>query len=207
MINTITEQALKKLRSDVCSQMGEKRYKHTLGVEREIHKLALLYCPQKTEMLRAAALLHDVTKERTAEEQLEIIRAYGIEVSGVCVRSPKIFHSLTASLIIPEQYPEFAADELIRAVSVHTTGCADMTLSDKLLYLADYIEDTRTHDDCVMLRRFFWEGIERGEDKLLHLDRTLLMSFDMTIRDLIDRGKVLADTTVAARNSLLISLN
>ena len=206
MIKIITEQALDELRADVRSQMGEKRYNHTLGVEREIDKLAQLYCPEKREMLRAAALLHDITKEYTAQMQIEVMEKHGIAVSEASLRSPKLFHSLTASLIIPERYPEFASDELVRAVSVHTTGCGSMTLSDKLLYLADYIEDTRTFEDCVALRRFFWNGIDNGEDILLHLDRTMVMSLDMTIRDLLERGKVIADDTLAARNSLILSL-
>ena len=158
-------------------------------------------------MLRAAALLHDITKEMSCDEHLSLMQSHGIDIDLYRDQSYKIYHSLTASLIIPEEYCDFADDELIRAVGVHTTGCPDMTISDKLLYLADYIEDTRTFEDCVKLREFFWSGIKRVEDKLEHLDRTLLLSFDMTIRDLIDGNKVISDNTVAARNSLLLSLN
>ncbi len=207
MIKIITEQQLNKLRVDIRSQMGERRYNHTLGVEREINKLARLYCPDKSEMLRAAALLHDITKEYTADMHIAIMKEHGLDVSDISLQSPKLFHSLTASLLIPEKYSEFAIDELIRAVSVHTTGCGNMTLSDKLLYLADYIEDTRTFDDCIKLRCFFWDGIERGEDKHKHLDRTLLMSIDITINDLLERGKIIADSTLAARNSLILKVD
>jgi nicotinate-nucleotide adenylyltransferase len=204
---TIKEQELNSLRERVRAQMSPKRFDHTLGVEREIAKLSLLYSPEKTYMLRAAALLHDVTKEYDTERHLHIIEKNGLDTSFYKKQSHKIFHSLTASLIIPAEYPEYASDELLHAVKVHTTGCENMTLSDKLLYLADYIEDTRTFEDCVTLRIYFWEGIERGEDKLKHLDKTLLLSLDMTIKDLVECGKVIADCTVNARNSLLLSLN
>ena len=183
--------------------MSEKRFSHTLGVEREIIRLAQLYVPNKVNMLSAAALLHDVTKEYTAQRQLDIIGSFGLDVEYYSWQSKKIYHSLTASLLIPTEYSEYADPELIHAVSVHTTGCADMNIYDKLLYLADYIEDTRTFDDCVELRRYFWEGIERGEDKHRHLDRTLLLSFDMTMRDLIENGAIISDKTVDARNSLI----
>ena len=207
MIKIITEQMLLSLREQISDSMGGKRYSHTLGVEREAEKLARLYCSEKINLLRATALLHDLTKEYTSEEHFRVMRYHGIDTGYYALLSHKIYHSLTASLIIPEQYPEFADDELIRAISVHTTGDADMSLTDKLIYLADYIEDTRTFEDCVKLREYFWSGIERGEDKYKHLDRTLLLSFDMTIRDLIDNNNVISDKTVEARNSLLLSMN
>lgn len=207
MITIITDKQLASLRVDISLVMGEKRYSHTLGVEREAMKLAQLYCPEKKNILRAAALLHDVTKEYSPEQHLAMMREHGIDTEYYSRQSKKIYHSLTASLIISERYADFALDEIIRAVRVHTTGDDDMSLTDKLIYLADYIEDTRTFSDCVRLREFFWNGIADGEDKYEHLDRTMLLSFDMTIRDLIEDGKVISDKTTKARNSLLLSMN
>lgn len=207
MIKIITDTMLDSLREQISRSMGEKRYSHTLGVEREAGKLAELYCPEKKNLLRAAALLHDVTKEYSAQEHFAVMRVHNIDTEYFSVQSKKIYHSLTASLIIPEQYPDFAIDEIIRAVRVHTTGDADMSLTDKLIYLADYIEDTRTFEDCVKLRAYFWDGIACAEDKYSHLDSTLLLSFDMTIRDLIESGSVISDKTTEARNSLLLSMN
>ncbi len=199
----ITPEMLDTLRERVSLELSENRYSHTLGVEREIARLCEIYCPRKSMLLRAAALLHDITKEYSSEEHLEVMKSYGIDVSIYERESSKTYHSLTASLLIPDKYADYAEPELLHAVSVHTAGCADMTLSDKLLYLADYIEDTRTFEDCVSLRNFFYEGLVRGEDKLKHLDLTLLLSFDMTLQDLIERGKTIFKSTVEARNSLL----
>ncbi len=202
-IKVITSEMLDKLREGICSEMSGKRYSHTLGVEREAARLAEIYCPEKRMLLQAAALLHDITKEYTPKQHLDIMKEYGVDVSTYKNESSKTYHSLTASLLISDLYPEFADAELIHAVCVHTTGCADMSLSDKIIYLADYIEDTRTFEDCVALRRFFYDGIERGEDKLEHLDLTLLLSFDMTLQDLIERGKTIFKSTIEARNSLI----
>ena len=205
MINgyEITRDMLDGLRERVKNALGEKRFSHTLGVEREIERLARIYCPDKAVMLRAAALLHDITKEYSAERQLEIMESFGVDTAEYKKQSRKIYHSLTASLIIPEEYPEFATPELVHSVCVHTTGCGDMSLSDKLLYLADYIEETRTFEDCVTLRKYFWDGIEAGEDKQEHLNKTLLKSFDMTLCDLIENGNVISQTTIEARNFLI----
>ena len=206
MIKILTEQKLDALRADIRSRMSEKRYNHTLGVEREISRLAQLYCPKNILEMRASALLHDITKEYSSEEHLSIIADNGLDIGYYSQQSNKTYHSLTASLIIPCIYSEFVSDDVLHAVKVHTTGCADMNLYDKLLYLADYIEDTRTFEDCVALRNFFWSGIDSGAEKNIHLDRTILLSLDMTIKDLIEGGKVICKDTVEARNSLLLLL-
>ena len=122
MIKIITEQMLDSLREEIKEYMAEKRYSHTLGVEREIVRLASVYCPEKTNMLRAAALLHDLTKEYTPEMHFEVMRDFGVDVSYYEWQSKKIYHSLTASLLIGEKFPEYSSDELVHAVSVHTTG-------------------------------------------------------------------------------------
>lgn len=203
MDKIVNEEMLDALREDVRAKMSEKRFLHTLGVEREISRLADIYGAENKTLMRCAALLHDITKEYTPDRHLNIMESCGLDTEYYRTQNHKVYHSVTASLIIPREYEDYADGELIHAVSVHTTGCADMTLFDKLLFLADYIEDTRTFEDCVVLRRFFYDGIERGEDKCAHLEATLLLSFDMTLRDLIESGSVISDKTVEARNSLL----
>jgi HD superfamily phosphohydrolase YqeK len=82
-----------------------------------------------------------------------------------------------------------------------------MTLCEQLVYLADYIDLSRTFEDCVRLRNFFFESHpEKMEEKarLAHLRDTLILSFDMTIKDLIAEGTPVASDTSEARNSLLL---
>ena len=96
------------------------------------------------------------------------------------------------------------ADEMVcGCIRWHTTGRAGMTLCQKLLYLADYIEDTRTFPDCVELRRSFYAGLDRCEEPLKLLDDTMLLSFDMTIRDLLESSSLISADTILARNDLL----
>ena len=89
----------------------------------------------------------------------------------------------------------------------HTTGRAGMTLPEKILYLADYIDLSRTFADCVLLRRYFWgahpEKLDQSEREDL-LRKTLSLSFDLTMRDLLANGNLIAADTVAARNELLL---
>ena len=89
----------------------------------------------------------------------------------------------------------------------HTTGRREMTLTEKLLYLADYIDESRSFENCVLLRRYFWgagpqELTPEGREALLR--DTLILSYDMTIRDLLSEHAPVAEETIEARNALLL---
>ena len=128
MNNKFSEEMLVLLREKVKNEMGEKRYFHTIEVEKMAARLGEIYAKDQVPMLRAAALLHDVTKERTTDEHIEICESAGLEVSVAERKSPKMFHAKTGALVIPQKYPEFALPEIIEAVRYHTTGKADMSI-------------------------------------------------------------------------------
>lgn len=203
----ITESMLDALRAELISRLSPKRYRHTVAVEDMVVRLCALYCPEMTVPMRAAALLHDVTKELSVQEQTVLCHAYGIPVGEEDLLAPKTLHARTAAAQIPVEYPAFADPVVISAVRWHTTGHADMTLTENLLYLADYIDASRTFPNCVILRRYFWgagpERMKPGEREVL-LRQTLLLSYDMTVRDLLADGTPIAADTVEARNRLLL---
>ena len=203
----IEERMLADLRERVMKLMSPKRFRHTVAVEEMAARLGELFCPEEIDALRAAALLHDITKERTTEEQETICRTHGLSVSESDRLAPKTFHARTAAALIPTEYPEFADPTVINAVRWHTTGHAGMTLTEKLIYLADYIDESRSFPACVLLRRYFWgaypERMTAAERETLLRD-TLVLSFDLTVRDLLDEGRPIAEDTVMARNELLL---
>ena len=207
MNNNFTEEMLDHLRISVKSEMGEKRYNHTLEVEKMAARLGEIYAPEKIQMLRAAALLHDITKERSTEEHIAICEGAGLHVSIAERKSPKMFHAKTGALVIPQKYPQFATPDVIEAVRHHTTGRANMSIEEKIIYLADYIDMSRTFEDCVKLRRFFFDFDFENADqsaKEKHLDDTLIMSYDLTIRGLLEDRKHIDKTTFEARNFLIL---
>ena len=82
-----------------------------------------------------------------------------------------------------------------------------MTLCEKIIYLADYIDDTREHFECVQLRNLFWDAEPEKmnmEQRMYHLDLVLLEALNMSINSLIEDGKIISCDTVNARNSLLL---
>ena len=202
----ITEQMLDELRERILPKMSIKRFRHTVAVEEMAVRLCRLYCPASEQLLRAAALLHDVTKECSAEEQIALCERFGLEVTAEDRLAPKTFHARTAAAMIPTEFPDFAHPTVINAVRWHTTGREDMTVEEKLLYLADYIDESRTFENCVILRRYFWgadpEHMNTAEREALLRD-TLLLSYRMTMEDLLSEGVPVAIDTVRARNQLL----
>ena len=206
---TVTNEQIISLREKIREILSPFRFEHTLGVESMAARLAGLYCPEKENLLRAAALLHDVTKEKKLDGQLEIFERYGVRPTEEQISVAPTFHALTAALIIPDEYPEFADRELIEVIRYHSTGRENMTLSDKIIYLSDYIEETRKYDDCITLRKAFFDAEPEKmsyDERLLHLDRIMLKAFDLTMEDLKAKGKIIGENTLRAREFLLREL-
>ena len=190
--------------------MSQKRLRHVLEVEKMAVRLGKLLLPgQENEMiLRAASLLHDITKEYSVADQIKVAITVGKMPTPLEIAAPKTLHAMTASALIPLKYPEFAYDEVIAAVRWHTTGRAGMTMPEKIVYLADYIDESRTFPDCVRLREMFWgKAPEQMSNRELgeHLRRVLIESYNVTIRGLLEDGLPVHPDTMAARNELVMS--
>ena len=206
MKKNIEDTNLSELREKIIFSMSEKRAIHTVAVEAMAIKLGKLYAPDKINVLRAAALLHDVTKEKKTDDQIVLCHKYGVKINENDLYSPKTLHARTAAALIPIEYPEFADDEVINAVRWHTTGHKEMTITEKIIYLADYIDESRTFDDCVTLRNKFWNAEPEKmstEERDAHLREILILSYDMTIKNLIEENFPVASDTIDARNELI----
>lgn len=193
-----------KLKDDIKYYITGKRYIHTLSVERECVNLSRIFDLQtiNAEKLSTAALLHDITKGKSTEEQILLCRHYGIPTTDEDMMSPKTLHAKTGAYFALDNFPDSSDDIIFGCIRWHTTGRSEMNLLEKLLYLADYIEETRTYSDCVELRRYFYTRINTS-DKITLLNKTLILSFDMTIRSLIDDGYIINSDTIKSRNYLL----
>jgi len=208
----VTQKSIDALRSELERKkeqglMSEKRFIHTLEVEKMALRIAEIYAPDKKLILSAAALLHDITKEYSFDLQIKLCAEYDLNITKNDYNAPKTLHARTAVGVIRAEYPELADEEVLSCVRWHTTGREGMTICEKIVYLADYIDMSRKFEDCVRLRDYFFSTDIKSmteQEKITHLDRTLLMSFDMTLRGLIEDGKLISPDTIAARNELAV---
>lgn len=179
------------VRQSILSRLSGYRYQHTLGCEKAAVQLARRFGADE-EKCAFAALLHDITKRLSREEQLYLCEKYDIIPCDVELIEWKMLHGKTAAEIARHEYG--APEDVCNAIACHTTGKAGMTLLDKILYLADYIEETRDFD-----------GVEPARRLATHdLDRALLYCYDSSLADLVARGKLIHRDTVEARNDLIL---
>ena len=196
--NNISWEEHEKLRECVKSLVKDKRYLHTLGVESEAEKLAGIFeCePELIKKIKSAALLHDITKNFDRGAQLEICSKYKIKLNKDDMQVEKSWHAKTAAYIARH---EFGADDIIfNAIYYHTFGAPykNFDLPSKIIYLADYIEPGREHQDCLDVREYFYKNLD--------LNDSILYSFNKTLQILIDGNFYIHN--VKNRNSFVLEL-
>lgn len=178
------------LRPVALSYLKPKRMPHVLGTEQESVRLAERYGADVTKA-RVAALLHDCTKKLDMAEQLALCERYRIPLDELERKALKLLHSKTGAAIARDVFA--VDDEVYNAILYHTTGKPDMTLLEKIIYLADYIEPTRDFPGVEELRRTVYEDLDRG----------LLLGLTMTIQEMEELGNPVHHMTRDARDYLM----
>ena len=202
----ITESDLDTIRSVIPQYYTPKRLAHTLSVERECAALAKYTIFQsKTPCVRAAALLHDITKD-IWREQLAYCTEHNIAFTDEETHIPKILHSRTGAHFARKLFPGLVDDGIYEAIYYHTTAKPAMEPLTALLYLADYIEPERDFEDCVKLRSQFYALLEE-KDKYDALSEALVVSFGYTLSSLLCERSLVHVDIVAARNYYLLQIN
>ena len=148
-----------QLRPIALSYLKSRRMPHVLGTEQEAACLAEKYGADVTAA-RIAALLHDCTKKLDLSQQLSLCRHYGIELDEMEQSYLKLLHSKTGAAVAKDRFG--VSEEIYEAIYYHTTGKADMTLLEKIIYLADYIEPSRSFPGVEELRAAVHEDLDRG---------------------------------------------
>lgn len=134
------------------TKINEKRYEHSLGVEYTAACLAMVYGAD-VEKARLAGLLHDCAKGIPTKEKLEKARKHGLPVNKFEEKSPDLLHAKLGAYYARYKYDVYDK-EILDAIAYHTTGRPDMTLLDKIIFVADYIEPNRKMiKDMEMIRK------------------------------------------------------
>jgi nicotinate-nucleotide adenylyltransferase len=164
-----------ELEQVVVSLLKPNRVAHVLGCRDMAVELAKRWGADVTDAARAG-LLHDITKAIDGPLQLTLCSEYGTMLSDFSRRYPKTLHALTGSLVVDRIFGEKEA--VVNAIRQHTTGKADMSLLEKIIYIADYVEPNRTIAGVDQLRHLAFTD----------LDAALKMGLQMTVSYLNEQG-------------------
>ncbi|MFL6562781.1 MAG: bis(5'-nucleosyl)-tetraphosphatase (symmetrical) YqeK [Bacillus sp. (in: firmicutes)] len=183
------EEALKLVKE----QLTDHRYQHTLGVMETAIALAKQYGgdEQKAEL---AAIFHDYAKFRPKEEMKEIIISQGFSEDLLHFNS-ELWHAPVGTYLV-EKEAGINDPEVLDAIRYHTSGRPGMTLLEKIIYLADYIEPGR-----------HFPGVEEvREEAKSNLDQALIMAIKNTMIFLMKKNQTVYPDTFYTYNDLIRKL-
>ena len=151
---------LEELKSVLKSRMNEHRYAHSLNVAERAVFLAKKYGadPKKAEF---AGLIHDICKGIPNEEQLAIIKTAGIELDEDTLKSPALWHSI-AGAVYSKQELCVADKDVLNAVRYHTSGRGNMSILEKVVYMADLTSAERNYPDAEYTRNLTDYNLDEG---------------------------------------------
>lgn len=182
-----------QIKSSLQENLNPHRYQHVLGVVKASEMLALCHGADP-EKARIAALYHDVLKSQTPQWLTDYLKAHG-EVLGELALAPSVLHA-PAGALYAEHTGGIKDPEILFAIRYHTTGRPQMGTLEKIIYLADLIEENRSYDGVEVLRSLARED----------LDRAMLAALEQSIRYLLQRKEHILLISVEARNAFLNQL-
>ena len=181
---------MERLESIVLRLLNPNRINHVLGCRDTAVELARRWGANETDAARAG-ILHDITKALDGPLQLTLCREYGTILDEFGYKYPKTLHALTGSLVAERIFGENEA--VVSAICHHTTGRANMSLLEKIIYVADYMEPCRNFPGVEKLRELAFSDI----------DAALKLGLEITL----DHLKNLGDEVSPASREALEFLN
>lgn len=148
------------------STLRPKRYEHTLGVANTASNLACCYGDEKLqEQAFLAGLLHDCAKYYTGKEQIALCEQYQIPFTEIESENTALIHAKLGAYLAKERYG-ITEPEILSAIACHTTGKPAMTILEKIIYIADFIEPNRKMNTSPYslseIRKTCFEDLDRG---------------------------------------------
>lgn len=179
----------KEIEKYVRSHLSDKRWNHTVNVVSEAKKLCQMYGGDMEKCV-TAAIFHDVVKELPREELNALVRKFGFDEKYI--DSPNLSHGKIAAALLKHEWG-IDDEDIINAVSYHTTGRAGMSKTEKIVFIADAIEPTRVYNGVEAIRKATYEDLDRG----------CLKSLTDTVEHLKEKGvSYIDEDTLRAREWL-----
>lgn len=180
------------IKTDIEKSLSKHRFEHSINVEKVAVELALIYgC--NSEKASLAAIAHDLAKQYSDLELLKMAEDNKIAMDEIQQNSPQLLHGPIATYICKYSY-NISDEDVLNAIYYHTTGRSNMSLLEKIIYLADVIEEGRDFPGIDSIRQLSKTA----------LDKAIILSCNSTINYVIEKNELIHPFTIELRNSLLL---
>jgi predicted HD superfamily hydrolase involved in NAD metabolism len=161
-----TDDDVRKLTKAMEETLSGKRFQHTLGVAYTAAAMAMKYEVDVKKAL-IAGLLHDCAKCMSDEKLLKLSEKENIEVTDVERRNPYLLHAKVGAMLATKEY-DIDDEEILDAITYHTTGRPGMTDLDKIVFVADYVEPGRDKaPNLAKVRKLAFEDLDGAVRRIL----------------------------------------
>ena len=163
---------MKEIKKYLKKHLTKERYHHTLGVAYTAMAMAMKYNPQPDNsefMAKAelAGLLHDCAKCMDNNKKIKICNKHGISYSQIELENPYLLQGTVGAYIAHKEF-DIQDEDILNAITWHTTGRPDMSLLEKIIFVADYIEPSRKPiPELDLIRKLAFEDIDEAVIKIL----------------------------------------
>ncbi len=183
---------IEEMRILLQQSLKPKRYEHSVRVYTTALKMAEHYHAD-VKKVAVAALIHDCGRQISREDSVVKAKELGIPVDPVEEKQPILLHAKLGVYYAIHKYGVSSDDrEVLDAIRYHSTGTADMTQTAKIVFLADLIEPGRDFEGVEAIREASFQDLDRG----------MLLSYDNTIRYLLEDGLLIHPDAIAGYNQL-----
>jgi len=171
--------------------LGKERLEHSVNTSKVARKLAIKY-NYDADKAEIAGLLHDCAKDLDCKTLEKMVLEYNIELDEIIQKIPKLLHPLVGAVIAKKEF-NIQDPVILKAIKAHSTGAAQMSLLDKIIYLSDKIEPLRNMNGVEEVRKI----------AEIDLDRAVLMALNKGLLYLISKSLLIHPVSIEARNNIL----
>lgn len=186
--------SVKEYQKIIKPHLSDKRYRHSCEVAKAAKRLAKKYGadPDKAEI---AGILHDIMKDTPKDEQLKIMNRFGIILNDIEAVTPNLWHQISGAAYVEHEL-DIKDPEIISPIRWHTSGKKDMTLMEKVVFIADFVSDDRDYKGVDKMRAIAKES----------LDKAIIEGLSFTISELAQNEKAIISDTFDAYNDAVMSV-
>jgi len=173
--------------------LSPNRWEHSVNVKNEAVKLAIKLGVD-VHKAAVAGILHDCARDMSYQQLLNKAEEFDIIIDNATLHSPSIIHALIGPEIARREFG-VSDEDVLNAMRYHTTGRGNMSLLEKIVFIADAVEPSRNYP-----------GVKRIREVLIKsLDDAVLAALENTINHLVSKRQLIHVNTLRARNHLLLN--